>query len=80
MTKAEITKILEELEKTKERNIVIIDFSNEVLQKSNPVDLFNVYVNIYTKKSKKGGKTKKIYKGGFTYKTNKKRRSLWNSF
>ena len=28
MTKAEISKILEELEKTKERNIVIIDFSN----------------------------------------------------
>lgn len=28
MTKTEITKILEELEKTKKRNIVIIDFSN----------------------------------------------------
>ena len=33
----------------------------------------------YTKKSKKGGKTKKIYKGGFVYKSNKKRRSLSSS-
>ena len=35
-----------------EHDPVIIDFSNEVLQKSNPVDLFNVYVNIDTNKSK----------------------------
>lgn len=33
----------------------------------------------YTKKSKKGGKTKKIYKGGFVYKANKKRRSISTS-
>lgn len=30
MTKIEISKILEELEKTKERSIVVIDFSNVI--------------------------------------------------
>lgn len=54
---------------------------NEILTRLNIMTTRNGLIRggKYTKKSKKGGKTKKIYKGGFVYKSNKKRRSISSS-
>jgi len=63
------------------RNAADVTDVNEILTRLNIMTTRNGAIRggKYTKKSKKGGKTKKIYKGGFIYKTNKKRRSLSSS-